>query len=222
MRPNTYLFIGISALLHIIVLAVLSDSDSVFDIKEQGRSSLSVIITPANNIIKSNKIAENYKQTENNETKKYKRLTKNKVLTSQNSLPALAKKNTNTKAQSVPQTSLIKSPKPVNTTNKPEIKSNSIDNQKIESIIKAELSKHFYYPKSAQRKNWQGLVILSFTILPTGTIDLIQINKSSGFSLLDNAAVDALVQIKRKKDLSLALNGKTLNQLLPVNYKLTY
>jgi len=220
MRSNTYLFIGISALLHVIVFTVLSDSDSVFDIKEQGRSSLSVIITPASNIFKSNKLSENAEKTKYDKTDNDKTLTQSKPLSSQRKSTAILNKDKNTTAQSVAQTAQIKPP--INKPNNPKIKSSTINNQKIESIIKTELSKHFYYPKSAQRKNWQGLVILSFTILPTGDIDLIQINKSSGYSLLDNAAINALVQIKRNKDLSIALNGYTLNQLLPVNYKLTY
>jgi len=217
MRSNTYLFVGISALLHVIVFAALSDSDNVFDTKEQGRSSLSVIITPANNIFKSNKLSENAEKTK---TDNDKTLTKRKPLSSQRKSTAILNKEKNTTTQSVAQTAQTKTP--INKPNNPKIKSSAINNQKIESIIKTELSKHFYYPKSAQRKNWQGLVILSFTILPTGDIDLIQINKSSGYSLLDNAAINALVQIKRNKDLSIALNGNTLNHLLPVNYKLTY
>jgi len=217
MRSNTYLFVGISALLHVIVFAALSDSDNVFDTKEQGRSSLSVIITPANNIFKSNKLSENAEKTK---TDNDKTLTKSKPLSSQRKSTAILNKEKNTTTQSVAQTAQTKTP--INKPNNPKIKSSAINNQKIESIIKTELSKHFYYPKSAQRKNWQGLVILSFTILPTGDIDLIQINKSSGYSLLDNAAINALVQIKRNKDLSIALNGNTLNHLLPVNYKLTY
>lgn len=213
MRSKAALFIGISALLHLLVGVLLTDQINTHDLKEQGRSNFSIIITPANNIITSDSVLENSSKKQISASNPDP-----KVITSQNTkIPPPRKQQFNSKKTT--ELSVTESVKNIKRIDK---KSNSINSQQIESIIKTELSKYFYYPKSAQRKNWQGQVILSFTILPSGSIDKIQINKSSGYTSLDNAAINALGQIKREKSLSLALNGHRLEQLLPVSYKLHY
>jgi len=100
-------------------------------------------------------------------------------------------------------------------------KKKSENNEKITSLLNNELSKHFYYPKAAQRKNKQGRVILAFSINSDGYINNIRINKSSGSNILDNAAINALHKIDAKENLAKALHGNSSEQVLPITYKLT-
>ncbi len=44
------------------------------------------------------------------------------------------------------------------------------------------------YPRRAKRRRWEGIVTLSFTLLPSGKILGVRIQKSSGRSILDEAA----------------------------------
>ena len=97
---------------------------------------------------------------------------------------------------------------------------NPPDITQIKNILETELSKHFYYPKTAQRRSWQGQVILEFVITPDGNLSQVQINKSSGYEILDKAAIYALRKIEEHEDLALALNGHSIEQILPVTYKL--
>lgn len=90
----------------------------------------------------------------------------------------------------------------------------------VAHVIEKELTKYFYYPAIAQRRQWQGKVLVEFTIFSTGVIEHVKIRKSSGYSILDNAALDAVKKIKQSEQLSLALNGHQINQVLPVTYKL--
>jgi len=66
----------------------------------------------------------------------------------------------------------------------------------INNLLKEELNKYFYYPKAAIRRNWQGKLVVSFIIHPDGSIDNIKISESSGYEILDNAAMESVKQIK--------------------------
>ncbi|HED33668.1 MAG TPA: energy transducer TonB [Gammaproteobacteria bacterium] len=94
------------------------------------------------------------------------------------------------------------------------------NNEALKTLLNAELEKYFYYPKAAQRKNRQGSVILAFTINSDGEIENIHINKSSGYNILDNAAIKALNKIEANKDFAMALNGNSTELTVPINYRL--
>ena len=96
----------------------------------------------------------------------------------------------------------------------------TIDEQALNRILETELARYFYYPRSAQRRNWQGQVILSFMILSDGDISQVKVNKSSGYSVLDHAAVDALHKFEQREQLALAINGHSMSKTLPVTYRL--
>jgi len=63
--------------------------------------------------------------------------------------------------------------------------------------IKTKFTKHFHYPQFAQRKGWQGKVLLAFNINQQGNISDIHIKDSSGYAVLDQAAHHSLSQIKQ-------------------------
>jgi len=63
--------------------------------------------------------------------------------------------------------------------------------------IKTKFTKHFRYPHIAQRKGWQGKVLLDFNINQQGNISDIHIKDSSGYAVLDQAAHHSLSQIKQ-------------------------
>lgn len=93
----------------------------------------------------------------------------------------------------------------------------SVSRSRIIAQIKNKLNKSFYYPRLAQRKNWQGKVTLAFIVNTSGKISHIKITHSSGFSVLDNAALTAMSKIKYLTSISL---NKEINIQLPVIYKL--
>ncbi|HEY9050885.1 MAG TPA: TonB family protein, partial [Gammaproteobacteria bacterium] len=90
----------------------------------------------------------------------------------------------------------------------------------VNRIIADEFASNFYYPATARRRNWQGDVVLQFTLMPDGSIKHIRINKSSGYPVLDEAAMDVMSKIKAEQQLALVLNGNSLDHLLPVSYRL--
>lgn len=93
----------------------------------------------------------------------------------------------------------------------------SVSRTKVIAQIKNKLNESFYYPRLAQRKNWQGKVILAFLVNTSGEISHIKVAHSSGFSVLDNAALKAMSKIEYLTSISL---NKEMNIQLPVIYKL--
>jgi protein TonB len=47
------------------------------------------------------------------------------------------------------------------------------------------------YPRLARREEWEGTVILRAQVLPNGRVGAITVQKSSGHSVLDDAALSA-------------------------------
>lgn len=91
---------------------------------------------------------------------------------------------------------------------------------RVISIIYNKLSQHFIYPKLAQKRNWQGKVLLSLRVSSNGKINNVKINRSSGYSVLDQAAVNSLMKIGNLPQLSSWLPYE-IDLNLPVVYQLT-
>ncbi|MDH5394222.1 MAG: energy transducer TonB [Gammaproteobacteria bacterium] len=229
MQNKIFLFIALSALSHLSIIGLFAQQTNLFEKTEQGRSSFSVEITSTKNRItrqsksghtaNSSRISDNKMQPDSLET------LISVVEHSAMNNPVITATSHNNLISGNTSHILLPADSPTITyvdSKAPEAENTAdFSREKIKSIIQTELSKYFYYPKSAQRKNWQGLVILSFIIMPDGLINHIKINQTSGYQTLDNAAINALEKINKQKEFSLALNGNQSHQLLPVNYKLT-
>lgn len=77
----------------------------------------------------------------------------------------------------------------------------------------ASLSKHLFYPPSAITQGLEGEVVLLLTLDTTDRIHTVEVAKSSGHALLDEAAIDAARHIG-------ALPGNPRQTLLPVSFRL--
>ncbi len=58
--------------------------------------------------------------------------------------------------------------------------------------IRSKVSDNIRYPTMARRQGWQGKVQVQFSILLSGEIDNVQVLSSSGYSLLDREALQAV------------------------------
>lgn len=82
------------------------------------------------------------------------------------------------------------------------------------------ISEYFNYPRVAQRNGWQGIVKLGLRIEPNGQLSQIRVVSTSGFPVLDRAALDTLHRITVLREVQRWLNGKHFDAVLPVEYKL--
>jgi len=48
------------------------------------------------------------------------------------------------------------------------------------------------YPRIARESGWEGTVVIRVTVLADGTPEIVQLRKSSGYPILDDAAIDAV------------------------------
>lgn len=89
--------------------------------------------------------------------------------------------------------------------------------QQLQQALTRALLDHFSYPLKARHRHWEGEVVLRVTILHDGQVGSARIDQSSGYRLLDQAALKSLRQIR-------SLAGFTLERevdlLLPVIYRL--
>ncbi len=91
----------------------------------------------------------------------------------------------------------------------------------LQAQLELQLVSYFHYPRLAQRHNWQGLVELAVRVEADGLLSHIRVIKSSGHSILDNAAMNSLKQIATIPNATAWLQGNYYDTTLPVHYKLT-
>lgn len=75
------------------------------------------------------------------------------------------------------------------------------------------------YPEQARRAGWQGTVLLELTVAPSGDVTNVRVLESSGYDVLDAAAVTAVRQWKGRPA---RRGGEPVSstEVLPVRFKL--
>ncbi|MDB4370146.1 energy transducer TonB [Akkermansiaceae bacterium] len=76
------------------------------------------------------------------------------------------------------------------------------------------------YPSAARRAGQQGTVTLSFTVGTSGTVTSVRVAKSSGHSLLDNAALAAIRRWRFKPARNALGEAISYSYTLPVPFRL--
>ena len=90
---------------------------------------------------------------------------------------------------------------------------------RVASIIYNELNQYFTYPRLAIKRNWQGKVVLSLRVTSAGNIKNIKLNNSSGYDILDQAAINSLSKVNYLPEISSWLPFD-IDLEFPVIYKL--
>jgi len=90
------------------------------------------------------------------------------------------------------------------------------EQNELSQLMQLALARHFRYPFQALRRGLEGEVIVAFTLKVDGQIENIRIASSSGYSILDSAALQTLNKVSRiERTLDHAYSFK-----LPVIYQL--
>lgn len=92
--------------------------------------------------------------------------------------------------------------------------------EKISREIHRLLAARFTYPPLALRQGYQGLVLVTVSIEPNGKITGVTLARSSGYRILDLAAVESVLAIHRAPQLQQWLRGRSISINVPVNYRL--
>jgi len=81
------------------------------------------------------------------------------------------------------------------------------------------ITRELTYPAIARRKGWQGIVKLELHIEADGSITDLQVDETSGYSILDKAALQCL-QLASIPGAAQWLRGHATNIVVPVEYRL--
>ena len=85
----------------------------------------------------------------------------------------------------------------------------------------AELfARHQEYPRVAALRGWEGEVRLRLTVARKGNLLHIEVERSSGYGILDQHALNMVNELSGLPALPAALEGNEIQVLVPVNYKL--
>lgn len=90
----------------------------------------------------------------------------------------------------------------------------------LRSRLLANLANHFYYPALARRNGWEGTVLLGLRVEADGQLDKIRLERSSGYAVLDNSALNSLKRIGQLAEARAWLEGHSVDMQLPVIYRL--
>ena len=91
--------------------------------------------------------------------------------------------------------------------------------QYLRACVMNLVTRQLTYPAIARRKGWQGIVKLELHIEPDGQISALHIDTTSGYSVLDKAALQSL-QLANVPDAAQWLQGETIDMVVPVEYRL--
>lgn len=98
----------------------------------------------------------------------------------------------------------------------PAAPANSRQRSAVLSEVHDALQRHFFYPRLARLRNWEGNVLLGFQVRSDGRIHEVEVLESSGRAVLDQAALSALRSVRQ-----VAYNATRPVELqLPVAYRL--
>jgi protein TonB len=109
---------------------------------------------------------------------------------------------------------ITKEEKPVAATSSTEqARSNAPSTRVLRARAQAALSKQLFYPEEAISKGWEGDVMLLLTLSAQGEVIGVELARSSGHTILDNAARTAAGKLGK-------LRSGSGQLLLPVEFRL--
>lgn len=92
--------------------------------------------------------------------------------------------------------------------------------QALQAALHAALLPRFDYPLLARRRGWEGRVRVGLIVEPDGDLRDVHVVESSGFKVLDRAAVQDLEEVGTLTTVSGWLGGAEMDVTLPVQYRL--
>ena len=86
--------------------------------------------------------------------------------------------------------------------------------------LRTRLSHYLTYPPLARSHGWEGTVLLGLRVEADGQLDKIRLERSSGYAVLDNSALNSLKRIGNLVEARAWLEGHSVDMQLPVIYRL--
>jgi len=91
---------------------------------------------------------------------------------------------------------------------------------RVRAALQKALLPRFDYPSVARRRGWQGRVRIGLHVEADGDLTRIHLLESSGYALLDRAAVKNVTELRTVPAATQWLDGRDMDVILPVRYQL--
>ena len=101
-----------------------------------------------------------------------------------------------------------------------ENKNNTKTKAYVISRIHSNIKNNFIYPRLARRNGWEGKVMLSLFVNSEGSIENAHIKSGSGYRILDQSALRALLRVKHVLKSKEWFNINQEEIIIPVIYRL--
>lgn len=86
--------------------------------------------------------------------------------------------------------------------------------------VRSRIAKNQKYPLWARRNNMEGIVVVRFSLTREGRVQQAEVEKSSGHSILDQAALDAVLQGDPYPSAPDGISGSELVGKVPIRFSL--
>ena len=93
--------------------------------------------------------------------------------------------------------------------------------RRVRDELLRALLPYFEYPAVARRRGWQGRVRIGLLVEADGHLSRVELVESSGYALLDKAAMENVNQLRNVPGATQWLDGHTMDVILPVSYRLS-
>lgn len=93
--------------------------------------------------------------------------------------------------------------------------------ERIQKRLNLKIGFSRRYPRIAIRNAWEGQVNLGIRVTSNGQLTDVRVINSSGYRVLDNAAVNSVSRVASLPEARPWLNGQSIDVILPIIYKLT-
>ena len=92
--------------------------------------------------------------------------------------------------------------------------------RRVRDELLRALLPHFEYPSIARRRGWEGRVRIGLLVEADGDLSDVQLIESSGYGLLDKAAIKNVNKLRNVPAATQWLDGHDMGVILPVSYRL--
>jgi len=96
----------------------------------------------------------------------------------------------------------------------------SIQESDYRAALRAAIADGLHFPKRAKRRKLQGIAVVAFTVHPDGLLTDIRLSSSTGFDLLDSAALNTLETLQRFKPFPIQMAANPIQLEVPLQYSL--
>lgn len=91
---------------------------------------------------------------------------------------------------------------------------------RLQARLQHSLRAYFDYPRIARHRGWEGRVEVGLRVEANGRLSDIRVLRTSGYAVLDRAALASVGRIHRLRGAAEWLGGRPMDMVLPVQYRL--